>query len=89
MNRKRKIKNIDSLARSPVIRFDRLPCKFLELKDKHSLNLDCGVNLRNFRIAYKCYGKLNKNKTNAILVCHALTGDQFVSGTHPITRKKG
>ena len=89
MNRKRKIKNIDSSTRSPVIRFDRLPCKFLELKDKHSLNLDCGVNLRNFRIAYKCYGKLNKNKTNAILVCHALTGDQFVSGTHPITRKKG
>ena len=89
MNRKRKIKNIDSSTRSPVIRFDRLPCKFLELKDKHSLNLDCGVNLRNFRIAYKCYGKLNKNKTNAILVCHALTGDQFVSGTHPITGKKG
>ena len=63
MNRKRKIKNINSLTHSPVTGIDRLPCDFLELKDQYSLKLDCGVTFRNFRIAYKCYGKLNKNKT--------------------------
>ena len=42
--------------------------------------LDSGYKLKNFKIAYKSFGKLNKNKNNAILVCHALSGDQFVTG---------
>ena len=40
-------------------------------------------------IAYETYGKLNANATNAILVCHALTGDQYLASTHPITGKAG
>jgi len=51
--------------------------------------LDSDIELNNFQIAYKTFGKLNKNKNNAILVCHALTGDQFVSGKNPITKKDG
>ena len=51
--------------------------------------LDSGYNLKNFKIAYKSFGKLNKNKSNAILVCHALTGDQFATGKNPITNKNG
>jgi len=51
--------------------------------------LDCKQTVSNFPLAYETYGKLNKKKNNAILVFHALTGDQFVSGTNPITKKEG
>ena len=53
------------------------------------LKLDCGKIIKNFPIAYETYGKLNKKKDNAILVFHALTGDQFVTGINPITKKDG
>ena len=51
------------------------------------LKLDCGQTISNFPLAYETYGTLNEKKDNAILVCHALTGDQFVTGTNPITKK--
>ena len=53
------------------------------------LKLDCGQTIKDFPLAYETYGKLNDKKNNAILVFHALTGDQFVSGTNPITKKDG
>ena len=53
------------------------------------LKLDCGQTINNFPLAYETYGSLNKKKDNAILVFHALTGDQFVSGINPITKKEG
>ena len=53
------------------------------------LVLECGVNVYNIPIAYQTYGKLNADKSNVILVCHALTGDQYVCGTHPVTGKTG
>ena len=53
------------------------------------LKLDCGQTISNFPLAYETYGTLNKDKSNAILVCHALTGDQFVTGINPITKKDG
>ena len=56
---------------------------------KKPLKLDCGKTINNFPLAYETYGKLNANKDNAILVFHALTGDQFVTGTNPITNKEG
>ena len=51
------------------------------------LKLDCGKTIKDFPLAYETYGKLNDNKDNAILVFHALTGDQFVAGTNPVTKK--
>jgi homoserine O-acetyltransferase len=51
--------------------------------------LDSGFQLTNFKIAYKTFGTLNDNKNNAILVCHALTGDQYVTGINPLTKKNG
>ena len=51
--------------------------------------LDSGFNLKGFQIAFKTFGNLNANKDNAILICHALTGDQYVSETNPITKKDG
>ena len=53
------------------------------------LKLDCGKEINNFPIAYETYGELNSEKSNAILVFHALTGDQYVSGKNPITNKDG
>jgi homoserine O-acetyltransferase len=53
------------------------------------LKLDCGKSLTPFTIAYMSYGALNAAKSNAILICHALTGDQFVASDHPLTGKPG
>ena len=53
------------------------------------LKLDCGKIVNSFPLAYETYGKLNENKNNAILVFHALTGDQFVTETNPVTNKEG
>ena len=56
---------------------------------KDVLKLDCGKEISNFPIAYETYGKLNDEKTNGILIFHALTGDQFPCGKNPITSKDG
>jgi len=53
------------------------------------LKLDCGQTIKDFPIAYETYGKLNVKKNNAILIFHALSGDQFVAGTNPVTSKDG
>lgn len=53
------------------------------------LLLDCGVSLAPLEIAYQTYGELNADKSNAILVCHALTLDQYVASTNPITGRPG
>ncbi len=53
------------------------------------LALDAGVSLSPFQIAYKTYGALNAQRTNAVLVCHALTGDQHAASDHPVTGKPG
>ncbi len=53
------------------------------------LALDCGAVVAPLTVAYRTYGKLNAARTNAVLVCHALTGDQYVAETHPLTGKPG
>lgn len=53
------------------------------------LKLDCGVTMEAINMAYCTYGELNADKTNAILVCHALTGDQFAASRQPVTGKNG
>src|SRR6202047_5176881 len=53
------------------------------------LPLDCGIDLAPFQIAYQTYGELNADRSNAILVCHALTLDQHVANVHPLTGKPG
>jgi homoserine O-acetyltransferase len=53
------------------------------------LAMDAGVSLSPFTIAYQTYGALNAAKSNAILVCHALTGDQHVANANPLTGKPG
>ena len=51
------------------------------------IKLSCGKTLDNFELIYETYGKLNKNKDNAVLVCHALTGNQHVAGKYKKTDK--
>jgi homoserine O-acetyltransferase len=53
------------------------------------LLLDAGIALAPFQIAYRTYGTLNAARSNAILVCHALTGDQHVASDNPVTGKPG
>ncbi len=53
------------------------------------LMLDCGQALPAFSLAYRTYGALNAARSNAVLICHALTGDQYVAETHPVTGKPG
>src|ERR1700732_5349319 len=59
------------------------------LAPEKPLKLDAGVELSPFQIAYQTYGSLNAARSNAILVCHALTGDQHVANIHPVTGKSG
>jgi homoserine O-acetyltransferase/O-succinyltransferase len=53
------------------------------------LRLDSGARLGPIDFAYETYGTLAEDGSNAILICHALTGDQFVASTHPRTGKPG
>jgi len=53
------------------------------------LRLDSGGMIEGLEIAYQTYGRLNADKSNAVLICHALTGDQHVASPHPVTGKPG
>jgi len=53
------------------------------------VKLDSGAEFAPVDFAYETYGKLNADKSNAILICHALTGDQYVASKHPVTGKDG
>ena len=65
-----------------------LECKIVEFSNAN-FKLDSDYILNNFKIAFKSFGNLNKKKNNVILVCHALTGDQYVTGYNPITKREG
>ena len=64
-----------------------IPCKTLTLAA--ALPLDSGRTLDGVIIAYETYGELAADRSNAILIFHALTGEQFVASTNPITGKPG
>ena len=65
-----------------------LECKIVEFSNAN-FKLDSDYILNNFKIAFKSFGTLNKKKNNVILVCHALTGDQYVTGYNPVTKRDG
>ena len=51
--------------------------------------LDCGIALDELTVAYRTYGELNAERSNAILICHALTLDQYVAEPNPLTGRDG
>ncbi len=53
------------------------------------LPLDSGAEFAPVDFAYETYGELNADRSNAILICHALTMDQYVASAHPLTGKPG
>lgn len=66
-----------------------LPGQCVRLGVDEALRLDCGADLQNFPVSYQTYGALNEDKSNVVLICHALTGDHFVADVHPLTGKPG
>jgi homoserine O-acetyltransferase len=74
------------LARSSEI--DQPSSEVVRFTDQ-PLVLDCGQSLSPFQVAYCTYGTLNADRSNAILVCQALTGDQYVASRNPVTGKPG
>jgi homoserine O-acetyltransferase len=62
---------------------------FVAFGPERPLALDSGVTLSPLQIAYQAYGTLNAARSNAVLICHALTGDQHVANVHPVTGKPG
>ena len=63
--------------------------KVLRLPADQPLKLACDQLLAPITIAYETYGELNADKSNAVLLCHALTADQYAASEHPVTKKPG
>ncbi|HVO04748.1 MAG TPA: homoserine O-acetyltransferase, partial [Candidatus Cybelea sp.] len=80
---------MSSLPTQPLRARPALPGEQLHFAADRPLALDSGAALGPFTLAYQTYGALNADKSNAILICHALTGDQFVAETHPMTGRPG
>jgi homoserine O-acetyltransferase len=78
-------------AHDPIVRIADNPrdSEIARFGPDKPLALDAGVTLSPFQIAYKTYGTLNAARANAVLICHALTGDQHAANTHPVTGKPG
>jgi homoserine O-acetyltransferase len=53
------------------------------------LRLDSGATITALEVAYNTYGRLDATRSNAVLVCHALSGDQHAASRHPVTGKPG
>ncbi|HRY07425.1 MAG TPA: homoserine O-acetyltransferase [Hyphomicrobiaceae bacterium] len=83
--------NVAFNATSPPARLKEAwtPSSQLAVFAGSPLKLECGKSLDEFQIAYETWGELNADKSNAVLVCHALTGDQYVIGENPVTKKPG
>jgi len=74
---------------SPTREADKPHSPLVRFGDDQPLRLDAGVDLCPIQIAYQTYGTLNSARSNAVLVCHALTGDQHAANIHPVTGKPG
>ena len=74
---------------TPTQSLSAAPVQTMEVGRDRPIRLDCGVEMGPVTVAFRTYGQLNADRSNAILICHALTGDQYVADPHPITGKPG
>lgn len=72
---------------SQALTYPEFPHQSITFQD--GMTLDCGQRLPSVTVAYRTYGTLNAAKSNAILICHALTGDQYVGEPNPETQRPG
>ena len=52
------------------------------------LELECGRTLPSYELVYETYGTLNRNASNAVLICHALSGHHHAAGYHSMKDKR-
>jgi homoserine O-acetyltransferase/O-succinyltransferase len=78
-----------SLVSEPLAQADEPSSPVERFGPEAPLAMDAGVALGPWQIAYQTYGTLNAARSNAVLVCHALTMDQHVANLHPVTGKPG
>jgi homoserine O-acetyltransferase len=72
-----------------TIEDDAIPGAAVTTLSGVDLRLDNGSVLPDISIAWRAYGQMNKDKSNVVLICHALTGDHHPSGDNPLTGKEG
>jgi homoserine O-acetyltransferase len=72
---------------SAIAPFPKVEHQHIVFED--GLVLDSGTRIAPLTVAYRSYGRLNAARSNAVLICHALTGDQYVAETQPLTGKPG
>src|ERR671916_364802 len=77
------------IAADPVGQADEPSSPVARFGADEPLLMDAGVALAPWQIAYQTYGRLNAARSNAVLICHALTGDQYVASANPLTGKTG
>ncbi|MFC5420347.1 MAG: homoserine O-acetyltransferase [Stutzerimonas stutzeri] len=77
------------LLADPLAEANRPSSLVAQFGPDKALQLDSGATLEHWQIAYQTYGELNAARSNAVLVCHALTGDQYVASRNPVTGKGG
>src|SRR5918998_4838179 len=78
-----------SLVSEPLAQADEPSSPVERFGPEAPLAMDAGVVLGPWQIAYQTYGTLNAARSNAVLVCHALTMDQHAANVHPVTGKPG
>ena len=80
---------LSSLSAAALLQADAPDSQVVRFARSQPLLLDSGQYFAPLQVAYQTYGALNADKSNAILICHALTGDQHVNNVHPVTGKAG